>query len=219
MPDGVGVSSVLNDQKLTLSFNAALSFDLADAKVAAPPNIASIKQKIEGDSSAVEVGLIGEVDVHSFREEKNYIVDVAFQQPEKPSALTSPASDASHGPAPAAPASPAASANPPATLETPAHESAPSQPSAEIAPLTSETFAQQARIEIRPEGPPKTSPAPETPKPEPAAKQMPAPAAEAPPKMTLAAAEPPAATGPPAIGAGDGAAVVGVKRNSDGLNL
>ena len=36
------------DQKLTLLFNAVLSFDLADAKVAAPSNIASINQKIEG---------------------------------------------------------------------------------------------------------------------------------------------------------------------------
>jgi tetratricopeptide (TPR) repeat protein len=232
MPDGVGVSSVLNDQKLTLSFNAALSFDLADAKVAAPPNIASIKQKIDGDSSAVEVGLIGDVDVHSFREEKNYIVDVAFQQAEKPSALTSPASDASHGPAAAvpapaapvtaahAPAAPApaapASAKPPAASE-PAREPAPSQPSAGIAPPTSEAIAQQAKIEIMPEGSPKTPPAPETPKSEPAAKQMPAPAAEAPPKITLAASEPLAETRP--APAGEAGAAVGVNRNSDGLNL
>ena len=108
-PDGVGVSSVLNDQKLTLLFNAVLSFDLADAKVAAPSNIASINQKIEGESSAVEVALIGDVDVRSFRDEKNYIIDVAFQQGEKPSAfqqaekppaLASPTPDASHAPAP-----------------------------------------------------------------------------------------------------------------------
>ena len=51
MPDGVGVSSVLNDQKLTLQFNAPLTFDLADAKVAAPPNIASINQRMDADSS------------------------------------------------------------------------------------------------------------------------------------------------------------------------
>ncbi len=87
MPDGVNVSSVLNDQKLTLFFNAVLNFDLADAKVAAPPNIASINQKISGDSSAIEIMLIGDVDVHSFREEKNYIIDVAFQPAEKPAAL------------------------------------------------------------------------------------------------------------------------------------
>ena len=93
MPDGVGVSSVLNDQKLSLLFNAALSFDLADAKLAAPSNIASIDQKIEGETSVVEVALIGDVDVHSFREEKNYIIDVAFQQPDKPPApaLAAPA--------------------------------------------------------------------------------------------------------------------------------
>src|SRR6267154_3626612 len=66
MPDGVGVSSVLNDQKLSLLFNTMLAFDLADAKIAAPANIASINQKIEGESSAVDITLIGDVDVHSF---------------------------------------------------------------------------------------------------------------------------------------------------------
>ena len=104
-PDGVGVSSVLNEQKLTLFFNAALTFDLADAKLAAPSNIASINQKIEGETSAVEVTLIGDVDVHSFREEKNYIIDVAYQQTEKPAAPRWPAANASHAPASAAPAS------------------------------------------------------------------------------------------------------------------
>src|SRR5258705_3382613 len=122
--EGVGVSSVLNDKKLTLLFNAVLSFDLADAKVAAPSNIASINQKIEGESSAVEVALIGDVDVRSFRDEKNYIIDVAFQQGEKPSAfqqgekhsaLPSPAPDASHAPASAAPASAPAATEPAAT--------------------------------------------------------------------------------------------------------
>ena len=67
-----------------------LIFDLADAKVAAPPNVASINQKIDGDKTTVDIALIGDVDVHSFREEKNYIIDVAFQQPEKPTALPSP---------------------------------------------------------------------------------------------------------------------------------
>src|SRR3954465_15863243 len=99
MPDGIGVSSVLNDQKLTLLFNAVLSFDLADAKEAAPSNIASIKQKAEGDTSAVEVSFIGNVDVHSFREEKNYIVDVAFQQGDHSPASSARASEAWRAPA------------------------------------------------------------------------------------------------------------------------
>src|ERR1700736_4279737 len=124
MPDGVGVSSVLNDQKLTLAFGGTLNFDLADAKIAAPPNVASIGQRVEGDSPSVDINLAGEVDVHSFREDKNYNVDVAFQQAEKLPAPP-PAADVSHAPASAAPAHPAAAAAAaPAAPAKPAGETA-----------------------------------------------------------------------------------------------
>ncbi len=241
MPDGIGVSSVLNDQKLTLLFNAMLTFDLADAKEAAPANIASINQKVAGDTSAVELVLIGDVDVHSFREEKNYIIDVAFQRAEKPSTLPSTASDASHAPsaapapvvpAPAAPvaAAPAATApvaTAPAASEQPASASPALRHSGEIVPPTSEAIARQAKIEINPEAAAKMSPAPETPAPEHPAREMPAPAAAmpAPPaampqKITLAASEPPAETRPPpANAAGDSATSVEARRSSDGLSL
>ena len=259
MPDGVGVSSVLNDQKLTLQFNSLLTFDLADAKEAAPSNIASINQKVDGDKSLIEVALIGDVDVHSFREEKNYIIDVAFQQPEKPPALPQPTSDASHAPAKAAAATAApaaphrASATPavapaaavPAGHGTLSEPPAPPRQAGQIAPPTSETFAKQANIEIKPEAP-KTSPVAEPSVAEPAAHEplpsgppaIEAPATEAPnaeharpapaaaaeppqkPKMALAAAAPPTETAPPsAAGASDGDAVVDARRNSDGLNL
>ena len=62
----------------------ALTFDLADAKLVAPANIGSIAQKFDGEGSRIEIKLIGDVDVHSFREEKNYIVDIGFQQTGKP---------------------------------------------------------------------------------------------------------------------------------------
>jgi predicted negative regulator of RcsB-dependent stress response len=148
MPDGVSVSSVLNEQKLTLQFTSVLNFDLADAKVAAPPNVASISQRADVDSSAVDITLIGEVDVHSFREEKNYVIDVAFQQAEKPSvpepqaAARPAAAPAKPGPAPRMPRDKAAweSAPPPP----------PQPPQAEIPPVTSESIAEQAKIEIRP---------------------------------------------------------------------
>ncbi|XSC46028.1 hypothetical protein ACF1BQ_008715 [Bradyrhizobium sp. RDT10] len=143
MPDGVNVSSVLNDQKLTLQFNNVLNFDLADAKVAAPPNIASINQRVDVDSSAVEIVLIGEVDVHSFREEKNYVIDVAFQQAEKP-ALAEPLAAAK----PAAPARPGPASR--MSRDKALKESPPQQQPAEIPPVTSEMIAEQARIEIKP---------------------------------------------------------------------
>src|SRR4051812_5289601 len=90
LPEGGSVSSALGEQKLALMFNSALNFDLADARLAAPSNVASINQKIEGETSVVEVALIGEVDVHSFREDKSYIVDIGFQQSDKPAPAVSP---------------------------------------------------------------------------------------------------------------------------------
>jgi predicted negative regulator of RcsB-dependent stress response len=98
MPDGVGVSSSLIADKFSLSFTSPLAFDLADAKIAMPANIHSINQKIEGETSRIDIALIGEVDVHAFREEKNYVVDVAFEQGQQskatrsaPKALSTPA--------------------------------------------------------------------------------------------------------------------------------
>ena len=163
MPDGIGVSSVLNEQKLTLLFNAPLTFDLADAKVAAPPNVASINQKIDGASSTVEAELIGDVDVRSFREDKNYVVDVAFQaekpQIGAPRASAAPAQTAPVAAAPTPPADPA-----PATQPVP-H-------AGEVTPPTSETIAQQAKIEIKPEIKPETA-ARIVPPPPPLATQLP----------------------------------------------
>lgn len=179
MPDGVGVSSVLNEQKLTLAFNANLSFDLADAVVAAPPNVASIKQKADIDQTNVEIALIGDSDVHSFRDEKNYVVDVSFQ-PDKgktaatPEAVIAQAKPAGHGPA----------------AEKPAAEK-PKEAQREITPPTSEMIAREANIDVKPEAKPEASAAmapAEAPKP------APAPAVEAPhaaeaPKPAAPAAE------------------------------
>jgi tetratricopeptide (TPR) repeat protein len=200
LPDGAGVSSVLNEQKLALVFNTALTFDLADARLAAPSNIAAITQKIEGENAQVEVALIGDVDVHSFREDKNYIVDIGFQS-EKPSPLASPAAPS--------PAKPAASDKP--------ADAPPPQRSGEIVPRTSETIAQQARLEPKPEPAMKpqaavspvaaVAPAP--------IKEAPAPAVVAsPPKIALAAAEPPTEAKP-----GNAADQVDARRNGDGLRL
>ncbi len=220
MPDGVGVSSALNDQKLTLSFTAGLTFDLADAKLAAPSNVALINQKLEGDTSAVEIALIGDVDVHSFREDKNYIVDVAFQQAEKPSALLSPAPDASHAPATAAPATAAPAAAAPA-VTAPAASGMPSgQPavprrSGEAAPPTPEPLAEQAGIEAKPAPAPKASLASEAPTPAPLAPEGPASLPEKPEKPSkMTGSEPPVETR-----ADDRPAAVDAKRDSGGLRL
>src|SRR6185437_5090325 len=175
MPDGVGASSIFNDQKLTLSFNSLLTFDLADAKIAAPPNIASINQKIEGDSTLVEINMIGDVDVHSFREDKTYNIDVAFQQPDKAKSQLLPT----------------VGAVPASAAEKPKKQAAPEQHSDEITPPTSETIAREMKSETKPS---ETKPAPaapvaatEAPKSTPAPEPAPSDA----PKQQGSAATPP----------------------------
>lgn len=244
MPDGVGVSSVLNEQKLTLVFNANLNFDLADAVVAAPPNVASIKQKADIDQTSVEIALIGDSDVHSFRDEKNYVVDVAFQPDKSKAAATPEASIAQMKPAAQAPAPMPA----PAPV-TPAVEK-PKEALREIAPPTSETIAREAKIDVRPEVkpevpaalPPAQAPkpaavpaveaarAPEVPKEaakpvSPASEAAAAPAKPAPAEVSTEAAKQPvkeAARAAPAevpVAPQQTAASVDVRRDSDGLRV
>ncbi|WP_445216477.1 tetratricopeptide repeat protein [Bradyrhizobium sp. Pa8] len=186
MPDGVGVSSVLNEQKLTLAFNAGLNFDLADAVVAAPPNVASIKQKSDIDQTSVEIALIGDSDVHSFRDEKNYVVDISFQPDKGKTAATAEAVIAqakpvaqSHGPAP----------------EKPAAEK-PKEVHREIAPPTSETIARESKIDVKPEVKPE---APAAMPPVEASKPAPVPTAEAPKPAEAAAPAAPVAPMAPAV--------------------
>lgn len=242
MPDGVGVSSVLNEQKLTLVFNANLNFDLADAVVAAPPNVASIKQKADIDQTSVEIALIGDSDVHSFRDEKNYVVDVAFQPDKNKAAATPEASIAQMKPAAQAPA-------PMPAPVAPAAEK-PKEALREIAPPTSETIAREARIDVKPEAKPEApaamppaqalkpaaapaieaARAPEVPKEaakpvSPASETAAAPAKPAPAEVSTEAAKQPvkeAAKAAPAevpVAPQQTAASVDVRRDSDGLRV
>jgi tetratricopeptide (TPR) repeat protein len=212
MPDGVGVSSVLNEQKLRLLFNAVLVFDLADAKLAAPSNVASINQKVEGETSVVEIVMVGDVDVHSFREEKNYVIDVAFQQGEKPSVLPS-MSDASHAPAPAAPAVIAPAMSEKAAADNAPAMAAPPRQAGEMVPPISEVPAQKADGEISPERAPQTPHASEAQMPAPPPTEPPAAVAEATPKMPLAA------PAPLDVKPGGSPAGVSATRESDGLRV
>jgi hypothetical protein len=181
MPDGVGASSVLNDQKLTILFNTLLNFDLADAIIAAPPNIAAINQKVVGEVTSVEIALIGDVNVHSFREDKNYIIDVAFQQAETARAL--PLAEASRAQQVAAAAPAPAQSEGPAAKPARAH-------SEEITPPTSETIARQMKVETT-SAPPATHDVEAT-------KPL-APAAEAEPSVSPANEPPPVETRPAAM--------------------
>ncbi|MET0220219.1 MAG: tetratricopeptide repeat protein [Tardiphaga sp.] len=224
-PEGVGVSSMLSDKTLTLTFNAGLVFDLADAKLSAPPNVASIGQAMDGNRTAVEIGLIGDVDVHSFREEKSYVVDIGFQQTDKQ--------------APLAKLPPVAEKPAAKVVEAEKPRNAPA-PRADIVPPTSESIAREAaadkKVDVASAAPaqvelPKVEPRPEPPKVEikPDVKAEPAKVAEiakqvsaAPPAVAVVAEKetPPPPAAPVAAAPIEAQGMpVDVKRSSEGLRM
>ena len=76
LPDVIGVASSDDTDKLTLTFNALLKFDLADAKAALPAAVGSIESELDHDTVVVRFAFIGKVDVRTFREDLSYVVDV-----------------------------------------------------------------------------------------------------------------------------------------------
>lgn len=204
LPDGSGVSSTLNAQKLSLLFNSAFNFDLADAKISAPSNISSIDQKIEGDTSTVELTVVGNVDVHTFREEKNYVVDIGFQQSEKPRAQVIPESK------------PPARATPP---PSPPAEAAPApQQKSEAAGQPPQAVSERAEPKVAAAVPPRIEPADSRPavKAESAPAQTAAPAPAPVVAVPATAPEPPPA---PAAAPGTPPVKLDARRRSDAFAL
>ena len=72
--------------RLKVIFEESLRFDLADAKALLPPTIEVITSEIGEEQTTVSFGFIGKVDVRTFREDNNYVVDIspASGQPERP---------------------------------------------------------------------------------------------------------------------------------------
>ena len=83
LPALIAVSVERNDDKMTMTFEAPLRFDLADVQAALPPTVAAVESQSRGDSASVQFEFVGKVDIRTFREDNNYIVDV---QPIRPRA-------------------------------------------------------------------------------------------------------------------------------------
>lgn len=211
LPDGSGVSSTLNAQKLSLLFNSAFNFDLADAKISAPSNISAIDQKVEGDTSTVEINVIGNVDVHTFREEKNYVVDIGFQQSDKPRAQVIPetkppvrATPPPAEPAPALQQKSEAAAQPPQAVSEKAERKAAEVKVADANPVALPKIeAAESRPAVKAESAPAAAPVPAA---------VSAPAVAAP----VTAPEPPPA---PAAASGTPPVKLDARRRSDAFAL
>jgi tetratricopeptide (TPR) repeat protein len=224
LPDGVSVSSSLNADKYTLSFSLPLTFDLADAKVTAPSNVKAISQSTASDTSSVEIGLIGEVDVHGFREDRNYIVDIGFDS-QKQSAGLLPAAPSpvktDSGNAPAAPAPQKSTEASPAKADAPkADASSQDKPADKAVAADAKTPAQPV-AEATPSQPAPAVPPPAATPPSPAPSQISAPAAPPVPDDRQAEKQPaaPAVSAAPNAPAKNTGLAVAAKRTSDDLRI
>ena len=90
LPALISVSADRTDDQMTFKFEAPIKVDLADAQAALPPTISAIDTQTGAGSVTVRFDFIGKVDVRTFREDNNYVVDVlpigtrGERAPEKP---------------------------------------------------------------------------------------------------------------------------------------
>src|SRR5581483_8090718 len=192
LPELTGVSADRGKDQLTLKFGAPLKFDLADSRLNEAAAVASIAATRDDDSAEVRFKFSDTVDVRSFREDFNYVVDVtpAEIRP-KPEAMPPAAAKAAppglEAPARAAPDRPAVAPKPMAEAASPADA-----PPQTAAPPPGPPAAKPAQATAN-DGPPAAPSANEAAI---AAKEAPPPAAPevAPsPPATLEVAPPPAA--------------------------
>jgi len=76
VPPATAVSSDRVKGKLTLSFDAPIKFDLADAKAALPRAVADIDSETREDSAVVRFTLLANIDVRTFRDDGGYVLDM-----------------------------------------------------------------------------------------------------------------------------------------------
>ena len=81
LPEPIGVAAENGKDKLTLTFSAALIFDLADARADLPRLVQSIDSESDRDSAVVRFTFGGKVDVRTFREDNSYVVDISSAEP------------------------------------------------------------------------------------------------------------------------------------------
>ncbi len=92
MPATTSVVPEQSDGKLTLNFDEAIKWDLADVKASMPSTLENVDTEADLDSAKVTFTINGKPEVRTFREDRSIVVDVGTggEKP-KPSAAAQPA--------------------------------------------------------------------------------------------------------------------------------
>jgi tetratricopeptide (TPR) repeat protein len=149
LPALIAVSTERGDDKMTMTFEAPLRFDLGDVLAALPPTVSNVEAQARADSALVQFDFVGKVDVRTFREDNNYIVDIQTSRP-RPEAEAYPdlakiaagiAAQSAPAPAPKKETQPSQ----PAKTEQPAKPAAQAKAAPQVKPAESATPAQPAK--------------------------------------------------------------------------
>jgi tetratricopeptide (TPR) repeat protein len=84
LPELIGVSADNTKDKLTLTFDGQLKFDLADAKATLPATVEAIDSELDQNAAWVRFSFAGKVDLRTFREDNSYVVDVTEAKVPRP---------------------------------------------------------------------------------------------------------------------------------------
>lgn len=80
LPDVIPIASDRGTEDLTLTFSAPLKFDLSEARTHLPKSVKSIEASDLGEAVSVRFAFEGKIDIRSFREDNNYVVDVGVPE-------------------------------------------------------------------------------------------------------------------------------------------
>src|SRR5262249_4026113 len=85
LPELIAVTTERGKDKLTLMFDKMMKFDLAAAKSPLPPPVEAIDTATGEQTTSVTFAFIGKVDIRSFREDNNFVVDILTLDAARPS--------------------------------------------------------------------------------------------------------------------------------------
>ena len=76
LPGVIGVSTKRADDQMEFTFDAPIKFDLSDVQAALPPSVVGIEARSGVDNITVRFDFLGKVDIRTFREDNDYVVDI-----------------------------------------------------------------------------------------------------------------------------------------------
>lgn len=80
LPEIIPISADRGTDDLTVTFSAPLKFDLSEARAHLPKTVKSIDQSDLGQAVSIRFAFEGKIDIRSFREDTNFVVDVGVPE-------------------------------------------------------------------------------------------------------------------------------------------